>query len=253
MNRKEFMSRLEGLLWNVSPGEREEALQYYDDYFDDAGEENEQAVIETLGAPEKIAETIRRELQGEENARRVSGSNREVIPWGEAEPEKTETGDGRYGGREAGERGYGGRGGGEPAGDGSVHEPPRKKAKGMSGGVIALLVVLALLALPIGLPVILGALGTLFGMLAAWFAMIFSFGVAAAALLGVLLLLIILGGMCVMLNPFVGLALWGCGLICGGLGLLLLMLTVAMAGIATPAMFRGIAWIFGRRGREKRS
>lgn len=253
MNRKEFMSRLEGLLWNVSPGEREEALQYYDDYFDDAGEENEQAVIETLGAPEKIAETIRRELQGEENARRVSGSNREVIPWGEAEPEKTETGDGRYGGREAGERGYGGRGSGEPAGDGSVHEPPRKKAKGMSGGVIVLLVVLALLALPIGLPVILGALGTLFGMLAAWFAMIFSFGVAAAALLGVLLLLIILGGMCVMLNPFVGLALWGCGLICGGLGLLLLMLTVAMAGIATPAMFRGIAWIFGRRGREKRS
>lgn len=253
MNRKEFMSRLEGLLWNVSPGEREEALQYYDDYFDDAGEENEQAVIETLGAPEKIAETIRRELQGEENARRVSGSNREVIPWGEAEPEKTETGDGRYGGREAGERGYGGRGFGEPAGDGSVHELPRKKAKGMSGGVIVLLVVLALLALPIGLPVILGALGTLFGMLAAWFAMIFSFGVAAAALLGVLLLLIILGGMCVMLNPFVGLALWGCGLICGGLGLLLLMLTVAMAGIATPAMFRGIAWIFGRRGREKRS
>lgn len=253
MNRKEFMSRLEGLLWNVSPGEREEALQYYDDYFDDAGEENEQAVIETLGAPEKIAETIRRELQGEENARRVSGSNREVIPWGEAEPEKTEAGDGRYGGREAGERGYGGRGFGEPAGDGSVHEPPRKKAKGMSGGVIVLLVVLALLALPIGLPVILGALGTLFGMLAAWFAMIFSFGVAAAALLGVLLLLIILGGMCVMLNPFVGLALWGCGLICGGLGLLLLMLTVAMAGIATPAMFRGIAWIFGRRGREKRS
>lgn len=253
MNRKEFMSRLEGLLWNVSPGEREEALQYYDDYFDDAGEENEQAVIETLGAPEKIAETIRRELQGEENARRVSGSNREVIPWGEAEPEKTETGDGRYGGREAGERGYGGRGFGEPAGDGSVHEPPRKKAEGMSGGVIVLLVVLALLALPIGLPVILGALGTLFGMLAAWFAMIFSFGVAAAALLGVLLLLIILGGMCVMLNPFVGLALWGCGLICGGLGLLLLMLTVAMAGIATPAMFRGIAWIFGRRGREKRS
>lgn len=260
MNRKEFMSRLEGLLWNVSPGEREEALQYYDDYFDDAGEENEQAVIETLGAPEKIAETIRRELQGEENARRVSGSNREVIPWGEAEPEETETVDRGYGGREAGDRergnreagdrGYGNRDGGY---GGNTYEPPRKKAKGMSGGAIVLLVVLALLALPIGLPVILGALGTLFGMLAAWFAMIFSFGVAAAALLGVLLLLIILGGMCVMLNPFVGLALWGCGLICGGLGLLLLMLTVAMAGIATPAMFRGIAWIFGRRGREKRS
>lgn len=243
MNRKEFMSRLEGLLWNVSSGEREEALQYYNDYFDDAGAENEQSVIETLGTPEKIAETIRSELQGEERAGKASGSNREVIPWGEAESGEREPGGGKYADREAGGGGYGG----------NAHELPRKKAEGMSGGVLALLVVLALLALPIGLPVILGALGTLFGMLVTWFALIFGFGVAAAALLGVLLLLIILGGMCVMLNPFVGLALWGCGLVCGGLGLLLLMLTVAMAGIATPAMFRGIAWIFGRRGKEKRS
>ena len=41
MNRKEFMERLERLLWNISDSEREEALQYYNDYFDDAGEENE--------------------------------------------------------------------------------------------------------------------------------------------------------------------------------------------------------------------
>lgn len=46
MNRKEFMERLERLLWNISDSEREEALQYYNDYFDDAGEENEAKVIE---------------------------------------------------------------------------------------------------------------------------------------------------------------------------------------------------------------
>ena len=39
MNRTEFMSQLEILLRNVSDGEREEALQYYNDYFDDAGAE----------------------------------------------------------------------------------------------------------------------------------------------------------------------------------------------------------------------
>ena len=40
MNRVVFMKQLESLLQNVSPAEREEALQYYNDYFDDAGEEN---------------------------------------------------------------------------------------------------------------------------------------------------------------------------------------------------------------------
>lgn len=51
MSRKEFMERLEKLLWNISESEREEALQYYNDYFDDAGEENEAKVIEEPGEP----------------------------------------------------------------------------------------------------------------------------------------------------------------------------------------------------------
>lgn len=242
MNRKEFMSRLESRLWNISPAEREEALQYYNDYFDDAGAENEQTVIETLGDPEKIAETIKRDLLREENIRKASSSDRELIPYGKTESEKTESEKMEYGGRESWD--------GQYAGSGSVYEPPREKEKKTTGGTTPLLIVLAVLAAPIWLPVVLGILGALFGGLVAWFAMIFGFGVAAAALLGVLLFLIILGGMCVMLNPFVGLVLWGCGLICGSIGLVFLMLTVAMAGIATPAIFRGIAWIFGRRKKE---
>lgn len=242
MNRKEFMSRLESLLWNISPAEREEALQYYNDYFDDAGAENEQTVIETLGDPEKIAETIKKDLLREENIRKASSSDRELIPYGKTESEKTESERREYGGRESWD--------GQYAGSGSVYKPPREKEKKKPGGDMTLLIVLAVLAAPIWLPVVLGILGALFGVLVAWFSIIFSFGVAAAVLLGVLLLLIILGGMCVMLNPFVGLVLWGCGLLCGSIGLVFLMLTVAMAGIVTPAVFRGIAWIFGRRKKE---
>lgn len=37
MNRAEFMRRLAELLRDVAPTEREEAIQYYNDYFDDAG------------------------------------------------------------------------------------------------------------------------------------------------------------------------------------------------------------------------
>ena len=59
MNRKEFMDRLEKLLWNISDSEREEALQYYNDYFDDAGPENEAGVIADLVSPEQVAQKIK--------------------------------------------------------------------------------------------------------------------------------------------------------------------------------------------------
>ena len=37
MNREEFMAKLKALLGDIPADEREEALQYYEDYFDDAG------------------------------------------------------------------------------------------------------------------------------------------------------------------------------------------------------------------------
>ena len=59
MNRAEFMGRLTELLGDVSPMERDEAIQYYNDYFDDAGVENEGEVISSLGTPEELARTIK--------------------------------------------------------------------------------------------------------------------------------------------------------------------------------------------------
>lgn len=59
MNRADFMKNLAELLADMTPAEREEAIQYYNDYFDDAGEENEQSVIASLGTPEQLARTIK--------------------------------------------------------------------------------------------------------------------------------------------------------------------------------------------------
>ena len=57
MNRIEFMTELAALLQDVPVEERREAMQYYNDYFDDAGEENEEQVISELGNPAKVAAT----------------------------------------------------------------------------------------------------------------------------------------------------------------------------------------------------
>lgn len=62
MNRTEFLVELERLLGDISPSEREEALQYYRDFLDDAGSENDEEAIRSLGSPADIAATIKRDL-----------------------------------------------------------------------------------------------------------------------------------------------------------------------------------------------
>ena len=85
MNRTEFMRQLESLLQNISATEREEALQYYNEYFNDAGPENEQNVIEALGNPAKVAENIKKDIfgngYGENIYQKINADNRAVITY----------------------------------------------------------------------------------------------------------------------------------------------------------------------------
>ncbi len=62
MNRAKFMKRLRALLSDLEESERVEALSYYEEYFDDAGAENEQELIKSLGSPEKVAKSIKEGL-----------------------------------------------------------------------------------------------------------------------------------------------------------------------------------------------
>ena len=63
MNRAQFMEQLEKLLFDISEEERQEALDYYESYFDDAGEDQEANVIRELGSPGKVAAIIKADLR----------------------------------------------------------------------------------------------------------------------------------------------------------------------------------------------
>lgn len=222
MNRVEFMRQLESLLQNVSPTERNEALQYYNDYFDDAGTENEQSVIEALGNPARVAENIRKDLlesgYGENFVqRRAQASDRELIEYDRAASQQSFQEPVKY-----------------------ADKPEPSGGKKLAAWEVALIVILILF----GSPVCVGVIGTLFGVLASYFAVVLSFGVCAVALFIVMVSLIAVGFMAVAVDPISGMALVGGGLVCGALGILFLMLTVALAGIVTPAIFRGISFLF---------
>lgn len=59
MDRIEYMKELELLLANIPSDERDDAISYYNDYFDAGGAENEEATIKALGTPEELAATIK--------------------------------------------------------------------------------------------------------------------------------------------------------------------------------------------------
>lgn len=59
MNKDEYLEELRHRLKGINEKELEDAICYYDEYFEDAGVENEQQVMLDLGTPVKLAAQIR--------------------------------------------------------------------------------------------------------------------------------------------------------------------------------------------------
>ena len=72
MNRVEFIKQLERLLMDIPENDRLDAIAYYNDYFDEAGAENEAQVIRELGSPEKVAATIKADLSNTPSRQELS-------------------------------------------------------------------------------------------------------------------------------------------------------------------------------------
>lgn len=296
MNRAEFMRRLAELLSDVPPTEREEAIQYYNDYFDDAGAENESGVIASLGTPEELARTIKAGLNdggngGEFTESGFSGYTQapknEVIRTGEAGTGgQAESGSaqfygsgGGFGAAGAAGRGgpqsgnayyeqayyqrtggkgiYGGRedtrkqsnpyeqtGSGAGYTTGGQQTPPPKQ--GMSGGMIVLIVILAVLTSPVWLGLLGGLFGVAVGIVASLFALFISFLVVGIVLVVVSIALFIAGIMMLFSVPLGGICVIGTSLILFAVGLVFIWLMVLTVGLAIPALVKGIAAL-GRR------
>lgn len=223
MNKTEFLKQLESLLQSIPQSEREEALQYYNDYFDDAGTENENEVIDSLGTPLKVAENIKRDLYGEDGIQATNIQNPPVKYQDENHQDSNnhQTQD-------------------EAKSNGGLFHRIRTWFETLPGWGKVLAVIVGILLLPVLFGLAISVISTIFSLLVGWFSLIFGFAVASLTLFAVLIVLIIVGFMCLVEFPAGSIALFGAGLLCGGIGILFMMLTVAMSGIVTPAIFKGI-------------
>ncbi len=262
MSRWEFMRQLEKLLSDISPNEREEALQYYNDYFNDAGMENEQEVIKALGSPEQVAKIVKDGLgdggsQGEftENGFSSSavrqnelvrkegtfGKNAETS---ETKDEASKEGDASYEYRYSqdadsfrqSDDSFGQSGGGS--------RQAEKEKKSMPAWAVVLIVFACIIGSPVILGLSCGALGLIIGVITAVFATVFGVGLTAVVLFIVAVSLVIAGLSVIIPHPFAGIGLLGGGFICAALGILFMLLTILLVTKVVPAIFQGIAAIY---------
>lgn len=213
MNRLEFMQQLESLLADISQSEREEALKYYNDYLNDAGVENEQEVLESLGTPAKLAEVIKGGLGD-----------------GGAAGEFTENGYKNY------------TYGNEPA-NGLIK---RGEGKKRSGGMTALIIILCIFASPLLIAIGTGIFGGGLGILGGILGLFLSIAALGIALFLAALVLLGIGIAQLFTMPLAGIALIGAGLLTAGISLFFIWLTVWICGVAIPWIVRGIVSIFSK-------
>lgn len=220
MNKKEFLEQLERLLWDIPEQERKEALEYYEDYFEDAGTEEEAGVIRKLGSPGKVAAMIKADLE----------ENREDYG------EYTEAGykDERFDDRNMPERRQASEGFHENKA-GNKRNETRKDKRGLSWPLI---IVLLILTAPIWGGVGIGLLGAVLGVLGA------CIGVVAALLFGGLGMLIggiitfIYAMVCLLHSPAAALVATGAALIMIAAGLLFIVGFFWLAFKLFPKCFR---------------
>lgn len=263
MSRWEFMRQLESLLFDISPNEREEALQYYNDYFNDAGRENEQEVIKALGSPEQVAKIVKDGLSEnpgmgeftENGFTSQASSNQNAIikrPYQGEGQRAAGMGSGNTGNAYAGngntQRTAYSNGGSAGSGMAGAQNTRAQKDSGKKDDFPVWAIVLIVIGCVICSPAILGIAGALLGVVASIFitvfVLVFGFGLAAVILLIVAVSLVLGGFGCVLSTPVVAMGMVGGGLICLALGILFLMLTVFLAGKLVPAVCQGIAYIF---------
>ena len=215
MNRQEYMRRLEALLKNIPASEREDALGYYNDYFDEAGEENEYQVIFELGSPEAVAEKILADVQQD----------------GGSESESFESRDSQCGGQ--------------------ASQKTNEKKK-MSTSTKILIAIILVLTFPLWISILASVFALIVGLLGAIFGIVVGcIGAAVGLVVGGAAC--ILGGiLCLFTVPVDGLVSIGVGAILAAVGILLAVPCVLCVGVWLPNWIKALVrWIKGILQRRK--
>jgi len=228
MSRIEFMRQLETLLKDISADERTEALQYYNDYFDDAGVENEEHIITELGSPQKVAVTIKAGLKGANE----QNSQYSETGYTDTRFEEKESPANRYAPNDKSQntQGY-------TKGSNQGHQEAPRTSTPLKVLLIVLIVIIGVpIAIPLGFGLLIAALSIIF----AFFAVLISLAVASVAIAIAGIAMFVTGIVQMFITFPIGLALAGAGLIVFAIGMVATAFSTKLCGVVIPSAFRAL-------------
>ncbi len=217
MSKKEFMEELQVLLGELPAEEREEAVRYYESYFEEAGTDQEQIVLEELGSAERIASQILRDYRAEKNA----GMYTEQGYREQGTEKQTPV---RYSVEEA-------KGEQSASEDSGIYVTN----KGLSGGSLVVAILIAIITFPIWISILATAFGLLMGLFGASIGIVVGFGAGGVGCMIGGVAAFAVGIVKALTIPVVGAALIAVSLLLFGVGCLM----IAAAG----GVVRLVIWI----------
>lgn len=246
MTRAEFLAQLRAALSDFSAEEREDALNFYEEYFNEAGPANEAAVLAELGSPAKVARIIRANCPSAGDgtpARRASTRKAASLtlngpdwraPAAPVPPRAEETQRTDSDSQTPIYARVGGAGGAGGAGGGIAGEP--------GGGNRMLWLILLIATCPIWGGVLLGLLGAALGLIGG------MCGVAAAGFATMIAGFVTLGGSVGLLFHSVGsgIMMMGLSMLCVAAGAAITAVMVWLVTTIAPALFRALITLFRR-------
>jgi uncharacterized membrane protein len=212
MTKSEFLEQLKAALAALPADEREEAMRYYSDYFDESGL-GESEVVSRLGTPSEVADTILRDF--------YTGSEKSwntKIPY-ESPADATASGV-------------------NSAAANSDDRSFRGTVRRVGGVMPAWAwILLAFVSIPVWGPIVLSAIGVVFGTLCAVFGILLSLCFIVVALVGVGVAALASGLVTLFSAPPASLIIIGGGILLIALGTLLSIPTIWLWSLV-PKFFR---------------
>ena len=227
MRKEEYLQKLEQLLYNIPAEDRYEAIQFYSDYLEDAGQQAEE-VIRSLGTPEELAKNIQKDLYGDNETGDYTRVSRDV-PGTERAPFSTR---GKFtGGCYEDSRKHGSN-----TQRGKANREAGRKGKLTTGQWIVFLL-LCLCAAPVIVPICGTILSIILAIVVALVAIAFGAGIAGIALVIAAIVVIIVAIIKVIISPLSSVIMLGGGLLMIGLGLIGIAFTAWIVCKVLPKLF----------------
>ena len=280
MNKETYLQELRKGLKILPQYDREEAIEFYEEYFDEAGVENEAKVIEELGEPKILAKKILVDVvdrKYEETMAASSGNALAVVPspivsgaGASAAPQFQQVqgteipqaqGAPVFGAQSGqytqaqGAAGYGAQA--NPNYEQSFNEQPAEDKKSKKGDQPSALktlwiVLAAIFALPLS-PVIFALLIVACVMIFVAFIVLISFLIAGISILVAGIGTSIFGIVAFFLNPVAAMVILGSGLVCFGLGIFFIMGSLALIRLVAHGLAKGFGRIVHKKNRKNKA